>query len=129
MMKIIFTILILMFIVPLLISFGTAIAQIVSMVLMMLSVGLGTFVHRIFAGKPANQWQAPVFFGVAKTFIIVGFIYAVIANVIGGVFNWHWLLSIGSGLDHIFGVLLILDMLTLLVLSTIHGYFEILQTD
>lgn len=119
-------ILLLIILVPFLISFGTTIAQFVSMIMMMLSVGLGSFVHRLFASKSKHQWEAPAYIGLMQLIIITGFVYAVSANVIGGTLNWHWLLSIGSWLDHIFGVLLILDMLVLIALSTIHGSFELL---
>ena len=122
------TIILLIILAPILIGLGTMFAQFISMILMMLSVGLGSLVHRLFAGKSKHKWEAPAYIPTAQLIIIMGFVYAVYANVIGGVFKWHWLLSIGSGLDHLFGVLLILDMVVLVALSTIHGSFEVFES-
>ena len=120
-------IVLLIILVPILIGFGIMIAQFVSMLLMIIAMGIGAFMHRLFAGKTTHKWEAPEYLGLAQLTIIMGFVYAVYANVIGGVLNWHWLISIGSALDHIFAVFLILDMLTLVVLATIHGSFELLS--
>ena len=113
--------------IPIVIGFGTMIAQFVSMILMMIAVGIGGFMHHVFVGKKEHKWAAPAHIGVVQILIIQGFVYAVVANILGGALNWNWLLDIGSVLDKIFGVLLALDLLVLLALSTIHGYFEIIE--
>src|SRR5947209_17875998 len=112
------------FLVPIVISLGTMFARLISMVLMMIAVGIGGTVHHIFAGKKEHKWTAPEYISLVQLLIIQGFVYAVVANILGSALNWHLLLSIGSGLDKVFGLLLLVDLLVLIILATRHGYFE-----
>jgi len=120
-------ILLLVFIViPLGIWVGTMIAQLLSTVLMVVSVAIGGFIHRLFRGKNEHKWQPPEYLPVAQMIIIFGLILSVYATVIGSVFDWSWLLSIGIALRAIAGSLLLIDLFTLMVLATIHGHFDFL---
>lgn len=91
----------------------------------MISVGLGSLVHRLFKGKPEMQWDPPEWIGITQMLIIQGLIWGTIFGVLGGILGWHWLIGLGSFLKYIFGTLLGLDILVLIILGTIHGYFDV----
>jgi hypothetical protein len=120
-------VLLLVFIViPIAIGLGTFIAQLLSTLMMVISVGIGSFIHRLFRGKNEHKWRPPEYLPIVQMTIIFGLIISVYATVIGGVFNWNWLLSIGLVLRAISGTLLLIDLFTLMILATIHGHFEFL---
>jgi len=103
------------------------IASFVSTLLMMASIFIGGSVHRIFRGKKEDNWNAPEWLGFVQVLIINGIIYGIIANIVGQTLNWGWLIAIGSILSSLFGMILVFDLLYLVVLSTIHGKFELME--
>jgi hypothetical protein len=120
-------ILLLVFIViPFGIWLGTMIAQLLSTLMMVISVAIGSFIHSLFRGKTEHKWKPPEYLPAVQMIIIFGLILSVYATVIGGVFNWNWLLSIGLGLRAVSSTLLLIDLFTLMILATIHGHFDFL---
>lgn len=123
MLKILFIIFI---IIPLSIYIGTLIANVASLILMAIAVGVGGLGHRVIKGKNELRWDPPEYLQVAQFLIIYGFILSVYANVFGGVLNWDWLIRIGTGLSALFGALLVVDLIVLMILATVHGPFDFL---
>ena len=118
--------LIIFILIPFSIWIGTMIANLFSIILMIVAVTIGGFTHKLFRGKSVSQWQPPDYLQALQFIVIYGLIASVYASVIGGAFNWSWLLHIGIILRSVFAALLVIDLLALIVLSTIHGPFDLM---
>lgn len=120
--------LIIFILIPFSIWLGTMIANLVSLFLMFAAVAIGGFIHNLFRGKKEKKWQAPTYISVIQYIIIYGLVFSVYANVLGQYISFlHFISTIGGVLQYIFISLLAIDVMTLIVLATIHGSFEIID--
>ncbi len=127
MIDIILFLILLFIIIPLTIGISTSIATYLSVILMNVSVFMGGSIHNLFNKKIKQKWHSPAWLSIIQILIIQGLIYGIIARIVGSSFNWSWLSTIGSAMTTFSISMLTLDLIILIILSTIHGKFEVLE--